>query len=136
MRMSWAAQLTTLFVLALPVASLSWTITHEELLREPREWCASKSRVCRSFFVRKFFYIPTCEYCLSHYVSLAVLAVTRFTLLYDGWRGFLVAGLSLVWVANFYMSLFARLRLEIREERAVAASAESKARTIERAVRR
>ena len=34
-------QLTWLFVLALPVASIAWTITHEEIFREPREWAIS-----------------------------------------------------------------------------------------------
>jgi hypothetical protein len=46
-----------------------------------------------------------------------VLYVTGYKLLFDDWRGFFVAGLSLVWVANVYMSLFGRLRLDIREER-------------------
>jgi serine/threonine protein kinase len=40
-------------------------------------------------------------------------------------RGFFVAGFSLVWVANVYMSLFGRLRLDIREERLEIAAAES-----------
>jgi len=46
-----------------------------------------------------------------------VLFVTRFTMLYDDWRGYVIAGFSLVWVANVYMSLFGRLRLDIRHER-------------------
>ena len=32
-------------------------------------------------------------------------------------RGYLIAGFSLVWVANIYMSIFGRLRLEIKRER-------------------
>ena len=59
----------------------------------------------------------TCEYCFSHWVTLAILLVTRFTLVYDDWRGYLVSGFSLVWVANHYMSLFGRLRLGIKSER-------------------
>jgi hypothetical protein len=58
-------------------------------------------------------------------VAAAMLAITRFTLIYDGWRGYLVAWLSLVWIANLYMSLFAHVRLEIREERLDIAAAES-----------
>jgi hypothetical protein len=54
-----------------------------------------------------------------------VLYVTGYKLLFDDWRGFFVAGLSLVWVANVYMSLFGRLRLDIREERLEIAAAES-----------
>jgi hypothetical protein len=74
---------------------------------------------------RKFFYVFTCEYCFSHYVSAVVLYVTGYKLLFDDWRGFFVAGFSLVWVANVYMSLFGRLRLEIREERLEIAAAEA-----------
>ena len=36
---SAALQIIWLFVLAIPVACLSWTCTHEEVLREPREYC-------------------------------------------------------------------------------------------------
>ena len=60
-------------------------------------------------------------------MTVFFLIVTRFTLLYSGWRGYLVAGFSLVWVANFYMSLFGRLRLDIREERAEIAVKEKEA---------
>jgi hypothetical protein len=74
---------------------------------------------------RKFFYVFTCEYCFSHYVTTVVLYVTGYKLLFDDWRGFFVAGFSLVWVANVYMSLFGRLRLEIREERLEIAAAEA-----------
>ena len=34
-----------------------------------------------------------------------------------GWRGDLLAWLTLVWVANIYMSLYGRLRLDIKRER-------------------
>jgi hypothetical protein len=37
--------------------------------------------------------------------------------LFDDWRGYLIGGFSLVWVANLYMSLFGRLRLDIKRER-------------------
>jgi hypothetical protein len=66
---------------------------------------------------RKFFYLFTCEYCFSHYVTILALVLTRFTLLLPDWRGYILAGFSLVWVANSYMSLFGRLRLDIRHER-------------------
>ena len=35
-------QLFWLFVLAIPIASVAWTVTHEEVFREPREWCGPK----------------------------------------------------------------------------------------------
>src|SRR5262245_58730161 len=110
-------QLMVLFVLSIPIACIAWTVTHEEIFREPREWCTTRSRKCRRLVSRKFFYVFTCEYCFSHYVTVLFLALTRFHLLFDDWRGVVVAGFSLVWVANIYMSLFGRLRLEIKEER-------------------
>jgi hypothetical protein len=114
---SVGAQLLALFVLAIPVACVSWTLTHEEVFREPREWFAARSKSARSLLARKFFYLFTCEYCFSHYVSIAALFLTRYTLLLPGWRGYVIAGFSLVWIANVYMSLFGRLRLEITHER-------------------
>ena len=105
-----------LFVLALPIASIAWTVTHEEVFREPREWCAARSHDCRWLALRKFFYLFTCEYCFSHYVAMIFLAFTRFRLLYAGWRGFVIALFALVWVANQYMSIYNRLRLDIKHE--------------------
>jgi hypothetical protein len=106
-----------LFLLGLPIASVSWTLTHEEIFREPREWCSRKSRTCAHLVQRKFFYALTCEYCLSHYVTAAFLALTRFQLILTGWRGYLLALFALVWIANLYMGLFGRLRLDIKHER-------------------
>jgi len=126
------SQLFTLFVLALPVATIAWTVTHEELFREPREWCAARSRRARSLPAKKWFYVVTCEYCFSHYVAAAAVAATGFTLLYDGWRGYVTAWLALVWIANIYMSFYGRLRLEIRDERAEAEKDETLARTAAR----
>ncbi|HEY4266254.1 MAG TPA: hypothetical protein VGM72_13115 [Micropepsaceae bacterium] len=110
-------QVAVLFLLAVPVACIAWTITHEEIFREPREFCVDRSRRCRNLLQRKFFYALTCEFCLSHYVSAAWLAITRFQLLFDGWRGYLIAWFSLVWIANVYMAIFGRLRLEIQSQR-------------------
>ena len=121
-------QVAFLFVLAIPIASIAWTVTHEEVFREPREWCAAKSKSCRRLVSRKVFYLFTCEYCFSHWVTAAFLFITRFKLLFDDWRGYLIAGFSLVWLANVYMSFFGRLRLEIREDRLEIAAAESDAR--------
>lgn len=117
-------QVGLLFVLAIPIACISWTVTHEEVFREPREFCVRKSRTCANLLQRKFFYLFTCEYCFSHYVSAAFLAVTRYRLVYEDWRGYLIAWFSLVWVANVYMSLFGELRLEIRQDRQKIAEAE------------
>lgn len=115
-RPEWWLQLVWLFVLALPIASISWTVTHEELFREPREICVRCAQAARRLWARKFFYLLTCEYCFSHYVALFFLAVTRYRLLLDDWRGYLIAFFALVAVANLYMSVFARLRQEVKSE--------------------
>jgi hypothetical protein len=114
---SLGLELLVLVVLAIPVACISWTITHEEIFREPREFFLGRSKDCKALYQRKFFYALTCEYCLSHYVTAAVLIATRYHLLFDSWRGYLIAGFSLVWVANFYMAIFGRLRLEIKSQK-------------------
>ena len=110
-------QTATLFLLAIPIACVAGTVTHEEVFREPREYCVRQSRECRRWYQRKFFYLFTCEYCFSHYVTIFFLFVTRYRLLYDDWRGYLVGGFALVWVANQYMSVYNRLRLDIKSER-------------------
>jgi hypothetical protein len=118
-------QLVLLFVLPIPIASIVWTVTHEEVFREPREWCKARSTTCRRLYQRKFFYLFTCEYCFSHYVTIIFLFITRYQLLFDDWRGYLIGGFSLVWMANVYMSFFGRMRLEIKEERLAIAKAEA-----------
>src|SRR6185369_877786 len=91
-------QIAWLFILALPIACIAWTVTHEEVLREPREYCLKKSESCRRLLQRKFFYLFTCEYCFSHYVTVIFLIITRYKLLYTDWRGYLVGGFALVWI--------------------------------------
>jgi len=115
-------QFAYLLLLALPIACASWTVTHEEVFREPREFCKKKSEQCTLLPARKFFYLFTCEYCFSHYVTAFFLILTRFTMLYDGWRGYLISWFSLIWVANVYMSAFNRLRLDIKHENVVIAT--------------
>jgi hypothetical protein len=122
---SLAHQFAFLTLLALPIACVSWTVTHEEVFREPREFCRQESEKGERLYVRKFFYLFTCEYCLSHYVTAIFLFLTRFRMLYGGWRGFLISELALVWIANIYMSFFNRIRLDIKHEN-VAIDAEQK----------
>jgi hypothetical protein len=113
-------QLAWLLVLSVPVACVAWTVTHEEVFREPREYCQARCKECASLVKRKFFYLFTCEYCFSHYVAMLFVWLTRYRLLLDDWRGYLLAWFAVVWVANVYMTLFGRLRVEIRAERAEA----------------
>jgi len=111
-----ALQIVWLLVLAIPIACIAWTLTHEEVFREPRDYCREQTHRSRTLARRKFFYVFTCEYCLSHYVTIFFLVITRFKLLYPDWRGYLVALFALVWVANIYMSIYNRLRLDIKHE--------------------
>lgn len=110
-------QLQWLFILALPIACVAWTITHEEIFSEPRKYCVNRSAKDRPILSRKFFYLFTCEYCFSHYVTLAMLWLTQYHLLLPDWRGYLIAGFALVWISNIYMSLFALLRQGIKMEK-------------------
>lgn len=113
-----------LVVLAAPIACIARTVANEEIFREPREWCVRKSRTCRSIVQRKFFYVFTCEYCLSHWVTLLFLLVTRYRLLMDDWRGYVVSFFALVLVANGYLNLYARLRVDITQAKVETKKAE------------
>ena len=117
--MSLSQQILWLFVLPIPIACIAWTVTHEEVFREPRDYCIRRSKDCRSLPARKFFYLFTCEYCFSHYVTIVFLFLTGYKLLLGDWRGYLVAGFSLVWIANIYMSLFGLIRMDIKKEKTV-----------------
>ena len=113
----WVLQLFWLFILALPVACVAWTVTHEEVFREPREYCVRRSENAKSLAARKFFYLFTCEYCFSHWVTFFFLFLTRYKLLLDDWRGYILSAFALVAVANLYISSFARLRQEVKSEK-------------------
>jgi hypothetical protein len=115
--MSEKLQMLWLFVLAAPIACVAWTVTHEDVFREVHTWCVEKSEKSRRWYQRKFFYLFTCEYCFSHYVAAGAVLLTGYRLLLPDWRGALLAWFTLVWVANIYMSLFGRLRLDIKRER-------------------
>ena len=129
--MNLGTQIIWLFVLAIPIASIAWTLTHEEIFQEPRNCCIRQSQFSPRFLQRKFFFVFTCEYCFSHYVTLLFLWLTRYKLLFNDWRGYFIALFALVWVANQYMSLYGHLRLDIRKERAEIKHVEQKVEQIE-----
>jgi hypothetical protein len=110
-----AEQVFWLFILAIPIATIARTVVYEEIFREPREWCLHKSKTCRTFVERKFFYLFTCEYCFSHYVTALFVFLTRFKLLIDDWRGYVISLFALVMVANAYLNLYSRLRVDITQ---------------------
>ena len=117
--MSLFTQILSLFILAIPISCIAWTVTKEEVFREPREYCAHKCKTSKTILTSKFFYLFTCEYCFSHYVTILFLFLTGYKLLLNDWRGYIIAGFSLVWIANIYMSLFGLIRLDIKKERTV-----------------
>jgi hypothetical protein len=49
-------------------------------------------------------------------VAALFLLLTRFQMLYVGWRGYVISEFALVWIANVYMGAYNRLRLEIKAE--------------------
>ena len=123
---SITSQIFELIILSIITASIAWTVTQEEIFREPREYCADKSRECKNFFERKFFYVFTCEYCFSHWVTLLILILTGFKLLIDDWRGYVLAFFAIPWLANQWMSIYRRLRVGIKHENLQAKVVEEK----------
>jgi hypothetical protein len=124
--MSIAEQIFWLIILSMVVASISWTVTQEEIFREWREKCEEKSKSCGNILQRKFFYVFTCEYCFSHWVTIVVLIVTGFRLLIDDWRGYALAFFLIPWLSNQWMSLYRRLRVGIKHENLLAEEVEEK----------
>jgi len=124
--MNLLTQVIWLFLLPIPIACVAWTVTHEEIFLEPREYCKKRSLESKALFQRKFFYVFTCEYCFSFYVTVFFLFVTRYQLLLGGWRGYLLAQFALMWIANVYMSLFLFVRSGIKKENIVAKVEEKK----------
>lgn len=110
-------QIFELFLLSIPIACVAWTITHEEIFKEPREYCLGRCKDSKTIVERKFFYLFTCEYCFSHYVTIFFIFFTDYRLLILDWRGYVIALFSLVWIANVYMSLFALIRQDVKKEK-------------------
>jgi len=124
-------QIVWLVILAIPIACVAWTVTKEEVFKEPREFFQNKSKRSPSLLVRKFFYLFTCEYCFSHWVTLFFILLTRYKLLLDDWRGYLISFFAIVWLANAYMSLYSRLRVDIHMEKAEMKVKEKEAEKLE-----
>lgn len=110
-------QICWLFILAIPIACIAWTVTHEEIFKEPRDFCIEKSKCSKTIVARKFFYLFTCEYCFSHYITFIFLIITKYHLLFTDWRGYLISFFALVWITNVYMSLFGFIRVGMKREK-------------------
>jgi hypothetical protein len=48
-----------------------------------------------------------------------MLIITHFTMIFDDWRGYLISGFSLVWIANIYMSLYIMVRTDIKKDKTI-----------------
>jgi hypothetical protein len=64
-------------------------------------------------------------------VTIFFLFVTRYHLLLDDWRGYLLAFFASVAVANVYMSAFGRLRQEVKSEKLEAQKKEKELEKVE-----
>src|SRR5258708_17387253 len=98
-----------LLLLGFAIACISWTVTHEEIFREPRDFCKDKSENCAPLYLRKFFYLFTCEYFFSHYVAALFLLLTQFKMLCFGCRVYVISQYSLRSIAHILLSTFHRL---------------------------
>ena len=115
--MDLSTQIRDLFLLPLAISCISWTVTHEEIFKGPRDFCLRKVLHAKSAFARKFFYVFTCEYCFSHYITILFLFITEYHLIFSDWRGYLIGGFALVWISNFYMSIFGFIRVGMKKEK-------------------
>ncbi len=115
-----------MLILSIVVASIAWTVTQEEIFSEWREVFEKKSKTAKNILVRKFFYVFTCEYCFSHWVTILILILTGFKVLIDDWRGYILAFFLLPWLANQWMSIYRRLRVGIKHENLLAKEVEEK----------
>jgi hypothetical protein len=122
--------------LAAPVAIIVRACTTEEVFRQPREFCAARHRQygdllrrrdsasmaerARLFVLEKACYVPTCDFCLSFWLSLVVVWIADYALFFEGWRGFALATFVVMGVANVYLSVFSHLRVDLRKQRATA----------------
>lgn len=127
--MGLAAQIAWLFVLAIPIASIAWTVTQEEVFRELREYSERQAECVQKVWRRKFFYLITCQYCFSHYVTAGLITLTGYRLLAQNWVGYVIAFFALVWVANIYASVYAWLRQQYKTQKFEARAAEHRVKT-------
>lgn len=119
-------QIFWLAILSMIVASIAWTITQEEIFREWRELCTDRSQKCETTMKQKFYYVFTCDYCFSHWVTFLILILTGFQLLLDDWRGYILAFFAIPWLANQWMSIYRLLRVGIKHENLLAKEVEEK----------
>jgi hypothetical protein len=113
----FVAQFSWVILLSIPVACITWTITREEVFRRTREYCQRMQGRAKYRLVRRFYYMFTSPYFFSHLVAFAFLWLTHFRLLEPDWRGLIIMGFALVWVANIHMALFDLLLRNLKNDK-------------------
>ena len=77
--LDYGSQIVFALILGIPVACITWTVTQEEVFQDMRRYLARyRDRHEGSWWRRKLAYLPTCPYCLSHYVSGLLIALLHF----------------------------------------------------------
>jgi hypothetical protein len=103
-----------MILLALVVACITWTITNEEIFRELRDVLRAYAHDDRvAFWKRKLAYLPTCQYCFSHWIAVGVLWMKGFNL-YSGWSGYFLTLFVIVALANGIMTVYELFRQFVR----------------------
>ena len=115
-------QLLLLFVLPIPMFTFGWALAKEQVASECRDWCKRCHENPRlPWLVRKLAYMPTCEFCASAWVGLALMACVRVRLFVDApLVGFVFTWGCLVGVAWLYVSFFSSLRTDINKDKVLA----------------
>ena len=136
--------LTTILMLALPVACCSWTIAETEVFRSFREriarWAGWTKGQPAIGLKQKLAYLPTCYYCTSHYVAIGFLLLHPFATLtpHEGWdiRGYAISWFAVVGVSAVYLTTYNCLRVLLRWGQAGADSAGAKATEVKQSTSR
>ena len=109
-------QFIYLFIMALPIQTAFRGPLHVRKCSVNQEIIVRKNQNNANLFLRNFFIYLLAKYCFSHYIALLFLIITRYHLLYNNWRGYIVSFFALVWIANIYMSLFGLVRVGMKKE--------------------
>lgn len=121
-------ELAVIAIMAICVASISWTITKEEIFRDLRDFCKEVQKTEQGGFrgwpCKKLAYAPTCDYCLSHWVGFALFALYPVKLVAENWRGYFFAYFATIFLANVLLGLYNIIRVTLRWMRAKADLAE------------
>jgi hypothetical protein len=119
------AQVVWGLIIAFPVAICSWTIAKEEVFAWLRWLChkaldwGDRHGLCGKI-AAKPFYMPTCEFCTSFWVTFFFVdVVTPFRMLTTGWKGWMVGEFFVMAWANVYMSIYSRIRVEITKDKTI-----------------